>query len=105
MNKNYWKIRARRGETFHPKEIMEMLNKLDELEANNQWLTDLTEWAWTIIANVNGGNWMKSNKEWVDAAIYWRDEYNLVLHGQREDEVMTEAERMQQEAYDASNQI
>jgi hypothetical protein len=30
--------------------------------------------AWTIIANVSGGDWTKQTPEWQEAAVRWRDE-------------------------------
>ena len=45
-----------------------------------QVLLDHLELAWGVIANANGGDWEKANKEWHDAAIRWRDEYHRILN-------------------------
>lgn len=37
------------------------------------------EYAWTIIANANGGNWDEATDEWSEAATRWRDEYHALL--------------------------
>lgn len=36
----------------------------------------LLHWAWTIIANCNGGDWENAAPEWKSAAEKWRDEYH-----------------------------
>lgn len=41
--------------------------------------TDLLHWAWTIIANANGGNWELASDEWREAAERWRDAYHAQL--------------------------
>ena len=47
-------------------------------------LLDHIEAGWSIIANVNGGDWLRhQNKEWVKAAVKWRDEYHLLLKDKR----------------------
>ena len=42
-------------------------------------LRDAVEWAWTILANVSGGDWTKQAPEWQEAVANWRDkEYGHV---------------------------
>jgi hypothetical protein len=41
--------------------------------------SDLTYWAWTIIANAHGGNWDEASDEWRAAAIRWRDAFHASL--------------------------
>jgi hypothetical protein len=41
----------------------------------------LVHWAWTVIANAQGGNWEEASPEWQDAARTWRDRYHDWLDG------------------------
>ena len=38
----------------------------------------LLEWAWTILANVDQGNWDQT-EEWTEAVTKWRDEYHKII--------------------------
>lgn len=40
---------------------------------------DLIEYAWGIIANVNGGDWGEQSLGWNTAAENWRDRYHELL--------------------------
>ena len=42
-------------------------------------LMDVTEWAWTIIANAGGGDWDRESTEWQEAAKKWRNEYHKLI--------------------------
>ena len=45
-------------------------------------LLDSIEYAWTIIANANDGDWDKANPEWKKAAEKFRDEHwHKILDG------------------------
>lgn len=46
---------------------------------NKKEWEDLSEWAWSIIANANGGDWTKASKEWQEAASKWRDQYHKLI--------------------------
>lgn len=45
------------------------------------------EWAWTIIANVSGGDWKKQSNEWQEVAAKWRDQYHEE-HSLKEEKTM-----------------
>ena len=36
---------------------------------------DAAEMLWVVLANVNGSDWRKQDKEWQRAAAKWRDNY------------------------------
>jgi hypothetical protein len=42
-------------------------------------VTDLEEFAWTIIANAGEGDWLRESKAWGEAAVRWRTEYHAKL--------------------------
>lgn len=42
---------------------------------------EMLEFAWTIIANANGGNWGSASAEWRAGAARFRDEYHEELRG------------------------
>ena len=44
---------------------------------------DLIEMAWSIMANVSGGDWDKQSQDWQEAAGKWRDDYGLWLKENR----------------------
>lgn len=58
---------------------------------------DHLEWAWGIIANAGGGNWLKETSDWQEAARAWRDRYHMLLsdwlkfHEQEPSSVVEEA--------------
>jgi len=39
--------------------------------------------AWTLIANVSGGDWTQQSEEWQEAAARWRDRFHDVLDRER----------------------
>lgn len=40
---------------------------------------DLIDWAWTIIANAGGGDWLRESNDWQKAAAGWREAYHKHL--------------------------
>lgn len=42
-------------------------------------VTDLEEFAWTIIANAGEGDWQRESRDWRDAAARWRGQYHAKL--------------------------
>ena len=54
------------------------MKKRDYLKVKK--LQDLTEYAWTIIANTGSGDWTKESPDWQTAAAKWRDKYHLTLN-------------------------
>lgn len=42
-------------------------------------VTDLEEYAWTILANVSGGDWTLQNEDWQGAVKRWREQYHAKL--------------------------
>jgi hypothetical protein len=52
---------------------------LHDLEEQFEAWPDLANWMWTIICNVNEGDWTKQNQEWQDAAALCRDQYHALL--------------------------
>jgi hypothetical protein len=40
---------------------------------------DLLQYAWTILANVNEGDWDHQTDEWQKAVVKWRDHYHVLI--------------------------
>ena len=43
-------------------------------------MADAAEMLWTVVANVDGGDWSKQNDMWQKAAARWRDNYFKALN-------------------------
>ena len=55
-------------------EVAALESRLASAERERDAALNQLEWAWTIIANANGGDWDKAHPDWKKAAEKWRDE-------------------------------
>lgn len=42
-------------------------------------MTTAAEMLWSVVANVNQGDWSKQNQQWQEAAARWRDNYFAIV--------------------------
>lgn len=58
---------------------------LESLAMRSAHALDAAEMLWTVVANVDGGDWSKQSPEWQAAAARWRDNYLAVERASRWD--------------------
>jgi transposase InsO family protein len=65
--------------------LRQLANKLERLE-------EVTDFAWTLIANAYGGDWENAPDDWVAGAERWREAYHETFpHSSCKDEVPLDA--------------
>lgn len=52
---------------------------VDVAKLSGSQLAEEVAWAWTILANVSGGNWEHQPELWQRLAAEWRDRYHKLL--------------------------
>jgi len=57
----------------------DLKSTLQRVQREKEELAKAGEMLWTVVANVDGGDWTKQSKEWQEAAARWRDTYFKAL--------------------------
>ena len=77
-DRDMWKEEFENEEEFNEdyvKKLVAMEKKLTEVEKDAVRRLGLLKLASGIIANVNGGDWMKQSEAWRETALYWRNDF------------------------------